>query len=160
MTTEPTPSTRRARRILLAVLAFEAVGGLLGGPLLVAAPDGRLMSMPVEGLHGAFADFLVPGIFLTLLALLNAAAFFVLLRNRASAWWWAGLAVGGFAVWFIVELAVVGAQHWAQAAWGIPVVIGAVALWPMVKARLLIAQRSADPEPMPHFLGSNTQRGP
>jgi hypothetical protein len=121
---------RWSRRILLAVLAFEAIGALVGGPLLVASPDGRLMEMPVAAMHGVFADFLVPGILLTLLGLLNAAAFFVLLLRRPSGWLWAALALGGFLIWFLVELAVVGAKVWAQAAWGIPVVVGIIAMLP------------------------------
>jgi hypothetical protein len=119
--------SRWSRRVLLAVLAFEGVGGLIGGPALVAAPDGRLMKMPVEILGGAFPDFLVPGLLLTLLGLLNVAAYVVVLRQMPAAWLWAGLALGGFAVWFIVELAIVGAAHWAQAVWGLPVLVGIIA---------------------------------
>ena len=52
---------RLTRMILLAVLGYEAVGCLLGGSLLVAAPDGRLMDMPVDIMHGVFLDFFIPG---------------------------------------------------------------------------------------------------
>lgn len=127
---------RWTRRTLLVVLAFEAIGALLGGPLLVASPDGRFMKMSVEDLHGVFADFLVPGLLLTFLGVLNAAAFFVLLRRMRGAWLWVGLALGGFFIWFLVEFAVVGAQHWAQAAWGIPVLVGLIAAWPLATERL------------------------
>ena len=47
---------RWTRSILLAVLGYEAAGCLLGGSLLVAAPDGRLMEMPVDIMHGVFQD--------------------------------------------------------------------------------------------------------
>jgi hypothetical protein len=141
MTVEMTRSGRWARRAVLTVLAFEALGAFIGGPLLVAAPDGHFMNIPVTDLRGLFPDFLIPGLILTALGALNAAAFFVLLRRMASAWLWVGLALGGFCIWFIVELAVCGAQSWAQAAWGVPVVFGLVAAWPLVTERLHRAPR-------------------
>src|SRR5581483_10150914 len=94
-----------ARRALLAVLAFEALGAFVGGPLLIAGPDGHFMKIPVTDLAGVFPDFLIPGVILTALGALNAAAFFVVLRRMPSAWLWAGLALGGFFIWFVVELA-------------------------------------------------------
>src|SRR3954471_9147512 len=109
---------RWTRRILLAVLAFEAAGALIGGPLLAASPDGRFMKIPIEDLNDSFADFLVPGLLLTFLGILNAVGFFALLRHKPSAWLWVGLAIGGFMIWFTVELLLVGAKSWAQAAWG------------------------------------------
>ena len=124
--------TKLSRWVVLSVLAFEAVGALIGGPALVAAPDGRLMKIPLEDLGGTFPDFLIPGLLLTALGVLNAVAFGVLLRRLPSAWLWVGLALGGFLVWFIVELALVGAKSWAQAAWGIPVPIGIAAALPML----------------------------
>src|SRR6185295_10736064 len=125
-----------ARRIVLGVLAFEALGSFTGGPMLIAAPDGRLMNIPVEEMRGLFPDFLVPGLLLTGLGLLNAAGFLALLRRRASAWLWVGLSLGGFLVWFLVELSVTGFKSWAQAAWGLPVLIGLAAAWPLALERV------------------------
>lgn len=47
------------RIILLIVLGYEAAGCLLGGALLVAAPDGRYMDMPVPLLPGQSFSCLV-----------------------------------------------------------------------------------------------------
>lgn len=124
------------RWLLLGILAFEAVGAFVGGPALVAAPDGSLMKIPVSELHGVFADFLIPGLLLTGLGLLSAAAFFVVLGRKRSSWLWVGLALGGFLVWFVVELGICGAKSWAQAAWGLPVPIGILVAWPLVRERL------------------------
>ena len=55
---------RWQRITLLSILGYEGAGGLVGGALLVAAPDGRYMDMPVDIMHGAFRDFLIPGILL------------------------------------------------------------------------------------------------
>jgi hypothetical protein len=92
------------RIILLCVLGYEAVGCLLGGSLLIAAPDGRLMEMPVDIMHGAFHDFLIPGILLFGLGILNTSAFVSVLQRRDSDWFMSGLALGGLAVWFVVEI--------------------------------------------------------
>lgn len=52
---------RWQRVVLLIVLGYEAAGAILGGALLIAAPDGRLMQMPVDIMHGAFVISLSPG---------------------------------------------------------------------------------------------------
>jgi hypothetical protein len=44
---------RWQRITLLSVLGYEGAGALLGGSLLIAAPDGRVMDMPVDIMHGA-----------------------------------------------------------------------------------------------------------
>ena len=69
------------RMILLFVLGYEGAGALLGSVLLVAAPDGRLMDMPVSIMHGSFPDFLIPGIILFALGIVNTVAFFAVLRK-------------------------------------------------------------------------------
>lgn len=124
------------RKGLLAILLFEALGAFIGGPALVAAPDGRFMQIPVEELQGAFPDFLIPGLLLTFLGALNFVAFYALLRRRQSAWLWVGLAMGGFLVWFVVEVAIMGVKSWAQVAWGLPVPIGLVLALPLLFERL------------------------
>lgn len=115
------------RIALLAVLGYEGLGGLAGGGMLIARPDGRLMDMPVGIMHGAFPDFLIPGIILLGLGLLNVAAFALVWWRRPGAWLAACLAVGGFAAWFIVEIAVLRELHWLHVMWGFPVILGCVA---------------------------------
>jgi len=128
-THEAATSSSWARRVVLGVLAFEGLGALLGGPLLVAAPDGSLMKMPTEILQETFSDFLVPGLLLTGLGVLNVAAFVVVLLRRPSSLLWTCLALGGFFVWFAVEFSIVGYGHVAQLIWGVPVLIGGGAAW-------------------------------
>lgn len=77
------------RIILLCILGYEAAGCLLGGSLLAAEPDGRLMDMPVDIMHGAFVDFLIPGIILFGLGILNGAAFVAVLRRSMADWFMA-----------------------------------------------------------------------
>ena len=125
------------RATLLGVLGYEWVGSLLGGSLLVAAPDGRLMDMPVDIMHGAFRDFLIPGIILFTLGILNAAAFFSVLRRTRSAWLMACLALGGLAIWFWVEIAILLEVHWLHLMWGLPVIVGGLVAIPLVPSQFI-----------------------
>src|SRR5256885_1654779 len=103
---------RWQRITLLAVLGYEGAGALLGGGLLLARPDGHYMDMSVAMMHGTFASFLIPGLILFGLGLLNVAAFAVVLRRSRLDWLAAGLALGGLFVWFVVEIIIVREVHW------------------------------------------------
>jgi membrane protease YdiL (CAAX protease family) len=134
----PSPAPRRQptwqRILLLIVLGYEVLGCLSGGGLLVAAPDGHLMDMQVEGMGGFFPDFFVPGLLLIGLGILNIAAFVAVWRRTRTDWLFSGLALGGLTVWFLVEIAVVG-LHWLQAMWGLPVLLGVVMALPLIRSR-------------------------
>ncbi len=120
------------RIILLIVLGYEAAGCLLGASFLIAAPDGRLMKMPVEIMHGFFSDFLIPGIILFALGILNLIAFISVLRRVASDWWFSCLALGGLTIWFVVEIIVLRELHWLHLMWGVPVLLGLVMAMPLI----------------------------
>jgi hypothetical protein len=127
------PIQRRWQRvILLTVLGYEGLGSLVGGSCLVATPDGRSMKMPVSLMHGTFSDFLIPGVILFALGVLNVAAFVAVLRRRRHDWIAAGLALGGLAIWFFVEIAILRELHWLHVMWGFPVILGLVAAVPLL----------------------------
>jgi hypothetical protein len=119
------------RRItLLAVFGYEALGTLFGGVLLTAGPDGRYLKMAVSLMHGAFDDFLIPGVILVGLGLLNAAALVSVFRRSPRQGLATALALGGLAIWFVVEIAILRQVHWLHAMWGLPVVLGGVVCAP------------------------------
>jgi membrane protease YdiL (CAAX protease family) len=120
------------RVIVLTVLAYEGLGALLGGGLLVAAPDGHLMDLPVEVMHGFFTDFFVPGLILIALGLLNCAAFVAVWRRIRTDWLVAGLALCGLTIWFMVEIIILRELHWLHGMWGLPVLLGAFMALPLV----------------------------
>jgi len=129
---------RKWQRItLLTVLGYEAAGCLSGGALLVAAPNGRLMDMPVDIMHGAFPDFLVPGIILFALGILTTAAFIAVLRRKQSDWLMACLALGGLAIWFWIEIAILQKLHWLHLMWGLPVIVGGLVTVPLIPSRFM-----------------------
>ena len=99
---------------------------------MIAAPDGRLMEMPVNIMHGFFGDFLIPGFILLGLGFLNTAAFLAVLFQTRRDWMLAGLALGGLAVWFIVEIIILNELHWLHIMWGLPVVFGILVAIPLI----------------------------
>ncbi len=112
------------RIILLSIIGYETAGALSGGILLAMAPDGRLMDMPVEIMHGFFKDFLIPGFMLMGLGILNAVAFIAVLLKNRNGWIFSGLALGGLVIWFTIEIIILQEFHWLHAIWGLPVIIG------------------------------------
>ncbi|MCQ6958743.1 DUF998 domain-containing protein [Mucilaginibacter aquariorum] len=117
------PNIRFYRRFVIIILAYEALGCLLGGALLVMAPDGHLMEMPVRIMHGVFPDFTVPGFILLLLGVVNAAAFWAVLQKANRSLWMALFALGGLLGWFWMEIAILQQLHWLHAMWGLPVLL-------------------------------------
>lgn len=129
-----------SRRVQLFVFVYEALGSLLGGTLLILAPDGRYMQMPVDIMHGVFLDFFIPGVILFVLGILNAAAFFEVIRRERENWFVAIVVNLCMLIWFWVEIAIIEEVHWLHAMWGLPVVAGLTATLPFVpslRSRLL-----------------------
>src|SRR5262249_35814915 len=110
-------------------------GAIVGGGLLVAKPDGRSMDMPVAIMHGTFRDFLIPGVILFVLGLLNLGAFAAVFRRSRADWVAAGLALGELAVWFVVEILILRDLHWLHVMWGFPVILGIVVAVPLLPFR-------------------------
>jgi hypothetical protein len=98
------------RIILLIILGYEAAGCILGGSFLIAAPDGRLMNLPIDTMHGFFTDFLFPGIILLALGTLNVMALFgarkVFIRVVVFC-----LVARCLSIWFVVEIIVLQQLH-------------------------------------------------
>lgn len=123
------------RIVLLSVLGYEGLGALVGGSLLIIAPDGRFMAMPVDIMHGVFSDFFFPGIILFVLGVLNTLAFLAVLRRTGEDWLMSGLALGGLFVWFVVEIIILQQLHWLHAMWGLPVLAGWLGALPLIRKR-------------------------
>jgi hypothetical protein len=129
------PQSGWKRLLLLAVLAYEGLGALVGGVMLMYRPDGALMKMPVAIMHGTFSDFLIPGIILFALGILTTIGFFMVLSRKRPQWWVASIAVFGLLIWFWIEIAILQQLHWLHAMWGLPVVAGVYAVVPLIPSR-------------------------
>lgn len=105
----------RAARVALVVL--ETLMGLaaVGGGLDLVLTNGRLMRMPAALLEGSpFGSYLVPGLVLLAVGILNLASAVAVLRRKR--WGVPASAVVGvvWMGWFIVQVAVVGLLDWQQ----------------------------------------------
>lgn len=132
------------RVTLLIVLGYEGIGALLGGGLLAAKPDGRLMDMPVEIMHGVFRNFFIPGLILIGLGILNTIAFTTVILRARMDWLLSSLGLGGLATWFIVEIIILQELHWLHAIWGIPVLVGCLLTIQLIFSRLSVHHPSQD----------------
>lgn len=136
---------------LLIVLHFLlGVGALGGGAVLVAAPDGSIIRMPLSMLeHSPFSNFLIPGIILfLLLGVYPILAAYSLWACPAWRWpdainpfkkihWaWAGsLAAGVIAlIWIVVEMVMLRSAAFLQILYLVwPLVLILLTLLPTVR---------------------------
>ncbi len=139
--TTKTPLTKSAenvswhRLVLLIVLGVEGAGGVVGGILFGLAPDGHYMDMPVKMMHGTFSDFLVPGFLLTVMGFVSVCAVVAVLKRHSHGWLMAGIAVGGWIIWYTVEIIIIRELHILHLFWGVPVLVAAIAWVPLLVAR-------------------------
>jgi hypothetical protein len=101
----------------------------------MARPDGSLMKMPVEIMHGTFRDFLIPGVILFSMAVLSLFAFFQIFFRKQSDWLWACIGLCGWYIWFVVEIIILQELHWLHLMWGVPVLAGIIAAIPLIVTR-------------------------
>lgn len=106
--------------------AFLSLTAVAGGLALVARPDGSLLGMPVDIMHGTFASFLIPGLLLTGLGVLAGVAAVLIARRSKRAATISAIAGAGFVVWIDVEIAILLTIHWAHVVIGL---LGAIAFW-------------------------------
>lgn len=123
------------RLLLLVVLGYEGLGGLAGGLMLIIKPNGDLMQMPVEIMHGTFSDFMIPGIILFLMGVLSLIAFYFVYTRKNKDWLWAVAALAGWLIWFITEIIILKELHWLHLMWGLPVLAGILVVIPLIALR-------------------------
>ena len=117
---------RKLNRIILGVLqALIALTAMAGGFMFVKDPTGAVMGYSVSVLTGSiFPDFLVPGLFLSIVnglgSLVGAVLSFT--RNRYAGP--AAIALGAILVaWIVIQVIVIRSIHWLH---GIYFVLGLV----------------------------------
>jgi len=91
----------------LVLLAFNGLGALYGGTMLIADPTGAAMQMPLTLLeHSPFRSYLIPGIVLLLVnGCLSIAIIIVLLLRHAHAAWLVMLQGTLLSGWLLVQMA-------------------------------------------------------
>lgn len=101
------PATFEAMRFLtLTVQAFLALNAMAGGLMLMLAPDGSLLQLPLSFLHThLFQDFFWPGaVLFSVLGLGHAVGFILSLRRSAHATGAARMLALATLGWIMVQL--------------------------------------------------------
>jgi hypothetical protein len=128
-------------RILFLLQILLGVGAVGGGAILVAAPDGHLIRMPLRMLkYSPFPNFLIPGMILGIfLGIYPLAVAYSLWKRPAwhwpdminpfkrTHWSWAGSLAAGVIVviWIVVEVIMlrsVGFLHVLYFVWGMALI--------------------------------------
>jgi hypothetical protein len=137
-------------RLLVALMAFQAVSALGGGAAMLLAPRGAVL--PIELLAGSpFETFVIPGLLLFgVLGVLPAIATWALLarprweamepleRRFGAHWSWPFAGALGIAlvIFIVVEVALIDG-HWLQGLYGgVGLAIVAATLWPDTRRHL------------------------
>jgi len=97
-------------QLLIGVSAF------VSGAIIMIAPDGQVMSMPVSMLEGSpFKNFFLPGLILFAVnGLGNMIAGILSLRRHKLAGY-AGIVFGlALIIWIFVQVSMIGGGHWLQ----------------------------------------------
>jgi hypothetical protein len=110
------PKVTSIRAGALALLCFfSALSALGGGGVLLRAPDGSILGMPLSVLqHAPFIDFFMPGLILFSLGVLHLVAGLLALKlTRARSL--VGMAAGaGMVIWIVTEMSLLRSAHWSQ----------------------------------------------
>lgn len=119
---------KQTRNLLISLLVFLGAGALFGGGILMIAPDGSLIGMPVSILrHSPFTDFLIPGVILfVVLGIVPVLLAIALVKQPASKvaerinifkdmqWTWSFCIYIGVILigWIQVQMVLLSAVHW------------------------------------------------
>jgi len=116
------------RFALLTLLLFNGLSALFGGSLLIAAPDGSLLGLPLSLLaRTPFRDFLLPGIILfTVLGLGSCIGWGLVYRRMWGAARWAQVVGLATVIWIITQVLMIhgiDVLHVIYAATGVAIVV-------------------------------------
>ncbi len=103
-----------ARRIIIVLELIVGVLAVAGGVALIARPNGTVLGFDVSMLHQVFESFLVPGISLVAMGLLNLAAALMTWRRFMWDHVLSAVAAGALVLWISVQVAVEGFDNWTQ----------------------------------------------
>jgi len=108
-------------KILLSLHVFTGVVSIVSGLMLVLAPGGEMLGLPLELLEGTmFSDFLVPGLALTFLVGLSNIVAALVITREGKIWWYASLVAADMLLIFVVvEVAIVGYVSFLQPVFGL-----------------------------------------
>ncbi len=102
------------RILTIILLAFNGLGAVYGGIMLISDPSGWKLGLPISLLEDSpFDDFLIPGLLLLIVIGLGSLVVcgLVILRTRKNASW-VIIAGFGMAVWIAVQILMIREVHY------------------------------------------------
>jgi Short repeat of unknown function (DUF308) len=101
--------------ILFILISFVAVTAFICGLIMVSNPDGKALGLDIILLKDTpFKDFLIPGLFLTIVGIVNLIAVFFNIRRHNNRYDWAlasGIIICG---WIVVQIIFIQILYWPQ----------------------------------------------
>ena len=101
--------------VLFILILFIAAVSTLPGILMLIDPTGGILRLPLSLLSGTqFKNFLVPGIFLSMVGAVNLVALFYNIQEHPKSYNWA--IAGGFlvSIWIIIQMILIAVLYWLQ----------------------------------------------
>lgn len=99
-------SRNRPRALLFGLLLFNGLSALFGGSVLIAAPDGSILGLPLSLLERTpFSDFLIPGLILFTVLGLGSCIGWALVYSRIP--WaarWVRVVGLGTVIWIVTQV--------------------------------------------------------
>jgi hypothetical protein len=103
------------KTLLFILVSFVAVTATISGLIMISNPDGKVMGLLLNVLDATpFKNFMVPGIALTTVGVINILAVFFNMQRHINRYNWA--MAGGVMIcgWIIVQLILIQTLHWLQ----------------------------------------------
>jgi hypothetical protein len=103
------------KTLLFILVSFTAVTATISGLIMISNPDGKVMGLALSVLDDtSFKNFMIPGIALTIVGVINSIAVFFNMQRHIHRYNWAmagGVMIGG---WIIVQIILIQTLHWLQ----------------------------------------------
>ncbi len=101
--------------ILVAIIGITATSS---GLMMVSDPGGQALNLPMSLLENSpFKNFIMPGILLTIIGVINLFAVFYNIQRHSKRYNWA--MAGGILIcgWIIIQMILIQSFHWLQYAY-------------------------------------------
>lgn len=103
------------RTLLLILVAFIGLTATTCGLLMIAYPLGSAMGLSIDMLRPTIVkDFLIPGILLTIVGIINMGAVFAAIQRSRNRYNWSLAAGMLVCIWVVAEVILLQAVHWLQ----------------------------------------------
>jgi hypothetical protein len=103
------------KALLFILISFVAITAFICGLIMVSNPDGKAMGLDLALLKETpFKNFLLPGMFLTIVGIVNLIAVFFNIKRHNTRYNWA--LAGGIMIcgWIVVQMILIQMFFWLQ----------------------------------------------